>query len=70
MGPIRQSLAVVTIGAVKPESKKQRPPQRAGRTGAPAGELRQPRGPPITCGLASSNWPPGPSKRRGACEPK
>ena len=43
MGPIRQSLAVVTIGAVKPESKKQRPPQRAGRTGAPAGELRQPR---------------------------
>ena len=43
MGPIRQPLAVVTIGAVKPESKKQRPPQRAGRTGAPAGELRQPR---------------------------
>jgi hypothetical protein len=43
MGPIRQSLAV-TIGAVKPESKKQRPPQRAGRTGAPAGELRQPSG--------------------------
>ena len=37
MGPIRKSLAVVTIGAVKPESKKQRPPQRAGRTGAPGG---------------------------------
>jgi hypothetical protein len=42
MGPIRQSLAVVTIGAVKPEAKKQRPPQRAGRAEAPAGELRQP----------------------------
>ena len=42
MGPIRQSLAVVTIGAVKPESKKQRPPQRAGRAGALAVELRQP----------------------------
>ena len=69
MGPIRQSLAVVTIGAVKPESKKQRPPQRAGRIGAPAGNYVSP-GPPITCGLASSNWPPGPSKRRGACEPK
>ena len=40
MGPIRQSLAVVTIGAVKPESKKQRPPQHAGRTGAQPGAAR------------------------------
>ena len=43
MGLIRQSLAVVTIGAVKPESKKQRPSQCAGRAGAPAGNYVSPR---------------------------
>lgn len=52
----RQSLAVGTIGPVKPEPKKQQAPQGAGRTRALAGELRQPPGPSITSGIASSNW--------------
>jgi hypothetical protein len=43
MGPIRQSLAIVTIGPVKPKSKKQWPPQRAGRTGAQPGNYVSPR---------------------------
>jgi hypothetical protein len=68
MGPIRQSLAVVTIGAVKPNQRS----SDHRNTLAALEPSRGPPGPgpPITCGLASSNWPPGPSKRRGACEPK
>jgi hypothetical protein len=42
-GPIRQSLAVVTIGAVMPNQRSSGPPQGAGRTGAPAGNYVSPR---------------------------
>ena len=69
MGPIRQSLAVVTIGAVKPESKSSDHCNALAALEPQPGNYVSP-GPPITCGLASSNWPPRPSKRRGACEPK
>jgi hypothetical protein len=56
MGPIRQSLAVATIGAVKPESKEAAEHRMALAALEPQ--------------LASSSWPPGPSKGRGACEPE
>ena len=70
MGPIRQSLAVVTIGAVKPESKKQRPPQRAGRTGAPAGELRQPPGTTDYVRTSVVELAARSEQAERACEPK
>lgn len=69
MGPIRQSAAVATIDAVKPESRKQRTTARRWPHWSPRRGTTSAPGPPITSGLASSNWPPGPSKRRGACGP-
>jgi hypothetical protein len=70
MGRIRQPLAVVIIGAVKPNQTSSAPPARRWPHRSPSRGSTSAPGPPTTPRLASPNWPPGPGKRIGACEPK